>query len=405
MSSASVSTWGSRYNLFYLFFFIIWTPIQRLYLHVDGAGRMIMILSIIAVVSNISSFISTKKIFNSSAFVCWTLLIVYSMVNSAIKGFSSEYGLLEFYRSNYLDLYVLLMVSIVEFVRDKYRCLHIVLYALLLYIVLGTMHLNIEIGERASVEELGNALPTRAAACAFFASVLYREKKLKGDLVVLFSIIAFALFIIIVSGTRKALGVLGLVLVGLILSNTKKLDFSKVFFISISFLALYFGLRLIFDSTLIGERIVTSSDHFDVTLVNNKTINKILMVLLADRAMQYYIAISLLYIYPITGIGLLNFMEIGQFEYRLHSEYMTQLCENGIIGFSLLVLFYFFMIRGFIIKRKQGSNVSMYLFGLFAILFLNFTSWSYNMDYIMIIYALFMTEIYSSINKKAPKYQ
>jgi hypothetical protein len=77
------------------------------------------------------------------------------------------------------------------------------------------------------------------------------------------------------------------------------------------------------------------------------------------------------------------------FVVRLHTEYMVQLCENGIIGFSLLISVYVFLLRKLILKILGGdSMVIMGLFGLLALLFLNITAWTYCQQYAMIFYAL-----------------
>ena len=91
----------SFYNLIFIFISIIWIPVQRYYLHFDGAGRSILILSIIAVLLNFSSFVKLKRLFRSPPFICWTLLVVYSLVNSVIKGYISELGAFDFFKSSY----------------------------------------------------------------------------------------------------------------------------------------------------------------------------------------------------------------------------------------------------------------------------------------------------------------
>lgn len=158
------------------------------------------------------------------------------------------------------------------------------------------------------------------------------------------------------------------------------------------------GVRIALDNSRVGERLVEGLDEetalawseYDIQLVNNQAANDLLIQLLDDRAIQYALGLDLFRIHPWTGIGLTNFIEESGYPYRLHTEYMVHLCENGIVGFSLLILFYIITIKS-LWKRKGEERprvVGMALFGLIAILFLNITAWTYNADFAMITYAI-----------------
>lgn len=80
------------YNLFYLFACLIWPPFRLYILKADGAGRIILILSIIAILLNLTEFWKNKKLYVKPAFLCWSLLLCYSIWNVFTKGFSTEYS-------------------------------------------------------------------------------------------------------------------------------------------------------------------------------------------------------------------------------------------------------------------------------------------------------------------------
>lgn len=125
------------------------------------------------------------------------------------------------------------------------------------------------------------------------------------------------------------------------------------------------------------------------------------MLFLGDRAIQYESAIELFHENFWTGIGLTNFiyMDTSGRQLVLHSEYMVQLCENGIIGFTLLMIFYVLLIRSLIRNRKyMKRKIGMALFGLATVLFINFTSWTYCMKYIMVFYAILFVYASSASN-------
>ena len=102
---------------------IIWQPFQIYVLKVDGAGRTIMILSILAIVLNIFEFWKQKKTFTSLAFICWTVLFCYSMWNAFTKGFYAEYGNFKFLRDKFFDSFKnnLLSYSLYIFSNDSHK--------------------------------------------------------------------------------------------------------------------------------------------------------------------------------------------------------------------------------------------------------------------------------------------
>lgn len=386
----------SRYNLFYLAFCIIWPVVHAYYLRIDGGGRMILLFSVVALLLNFGEFKKKKQLFGSSAFKCWTILVVYSLINSMIKGFVWEYGTLPFIQSNFFISYVFLFVAIIQLDNDKFRCLKVVLFACLFYLIIGSLHINIIQFDRSSNDELGNALPIVGCTCVFVAGILLFDRKLKGGWAVYIAIIALVLAIIIISATRKALGTLVLIMIGVVLGRVQKLNLKTIISIGLTAIVLYKGLQFVMDNTLIGERIEESSENYSVPLSSNPQVNKFLMTLLGDRSGQYYECINLHHQYPLTGVGIRNYMVKTHSLYPLHTEYMVQYFENGYIGLVLLLLFYIFLLVGLNRKRKTGSNVYIYFFGLLSVMFLNLTAWTYNSLNVMFIYATLIAEIYSS---------
>ena len=384
------------YNLFYLFICIIWIPVQRYYLHVDGGARSIMVLSLIAVILNYSTFFHRKDLFRSTPFVCWTLLVAFSFINSMVKGFSSEKGTLNFILGNFLLPYVFLVTAIIELDYDQNRCLKIVLIAQLIYIFLGFTNISVAIGERSVDEELGNMLPLTATGLMFVVGVLLCNHQLKGGWLTFGIITTFVITIIVGTATRKALGATVLAFTGVILGYTKKFNLKTLLLLVIFTIVLYKGMDYILESTLIGERLASSSETFDVPLSSNPKVNSFLMTVLGDRTLQYYMVFQMFSQHPVTGVGLNNYMSLTQSENRLHTEYMVQLFENGLIGISLLIVFYIALFNGLNKKRKTGENNMMYLFGILMVLFLNLTAWTYNMHYIMIIYAIIISYVHST---------
>lgn len=389
----------SLFNLFYIFVRIVWQPFQVHLLKADGAGRTIVFLSILAVLLNLREFWRQRKIFLTPAFLCWVALLAFSMWNAFSKGFYSEWGTFAFLKARFFHPFILLVIAMLELNKDKQTCLKVILVALGVYLLIGLLFMDKDLDDRLMAEGLGNLYPLHAVAFLFVSAILYVEEKMEMWLLVVLTIGISA--IIVVSQTRKAFGAEVILLVGIILSAKEKRTWKNWITIIVSGILLIIGIEYIVNNTDLGSRLNQGQDEdFYVQLVENERLNSAYMSLLGDRAVQYEMALELHHEYFWTGIGLMNYMDMSGGELVLHSEYMVQLCENGTIGFVLLMLFYVLTIIALIKNKKNmGSKAfRMVLFGLAAVLFINFTAWTYNANYVMIIYAIILTYAYSKPN-------
>lgn len=372
-----------NYNLFYLFLCIVWVPLQRFYLHIDAGNRTLIVTSIVAIFLNLSQ-LSKTKLFKSKTFIFWILLVIYTFINYSIKSSNITFAFI--FQNSLLPL-VFMLVSIIELDHDERACLNVILIAQLVFLLIGVTHISRIQFERSSTEELGNALPNMAGATVFVSSVLLCKRMLKWSWVSFVLIIGLALFIIIVTATRKAFGFVLIVLIGVLLSYFRKVSFKSIIITLFLFIILYVGSNWVMDNTVLGNRIQENSELYDYPLVSNPKINSFLMTFLGDRSFQYYVGLQIFHKHPVTGIGLLNFQKYTFANSRLHTEYIVQLCENGLVGFFLLMMFYFFLIKKLFNNIKVGKIRYIYLFGLLAVLFVNFTAWTYNSLWVMFIYA------------------
>lgn len=385
------------YNLFYIFICLIWPPFRLYILRADGAGRIIMILSIIAILLNLFEFWKSKKLFVKPAFLCWTALLCYSMWNVFAKGFNTEYTTFKFLRVNFFDTFVLLIIAMLELSRNKEKALLTLWIALGVYLLIGLPSFGSRGDEgRYGIEGIGNLYPLHAVSFLFVSSVLFAEEKINRTVfLVLAAVISV---IILLSGTRKAFGAEAILLLGFVLNNGKKKNIWTWIRIVVLGTILVYGIMYVMSHTVVGSRILASADNEDfyVQLVENDKINDYLMLLLGDRAIMYELGIELFHENFWTGIGLTNFMDVTGYEQRIHSEYIVQLCENGIIGFALLMLYYVLLIIG-LVRNRKGDNknkIGVVLFGLIALLFLNLTSWTYCQNWAMVFYAIVLKYAY-----------
>lgn len=389
------------YNYFFIFMCIIWQPFQYYILKVDGAGRTILILSVLVVLLNVFEFWKQKKLYLTPAFLCWLVLFCYSMWNAFSKGFYAEFGTFKFLRDKYFDSFILLILLMLELKKDKKTCLWVIWFAIGVYMLIGLPSFIQNPEERFSVEGIGNLYPLHAVAFLFVSSVLLVEERIR---MWFFVVITLGISVLIfLSGTRKAFGAEVIILLGVVINNGKKRNLWA--WIRLVFLGavLAMGVYYAINNTTVGERILEGTDErMYVQLVENQRLNDFIMKMLGDRGVQYESALELFHEHYWTGIGLTNFMDMSGGDLVLHSEYMVQLCENGMIGFVLLMLFYVLLVIGLVSNRKVvgKQKTGIVLFGLFAILFINFTSWTYCMNYAMVFYAIFFVYAFSEPVKK-----
>lgn len=386
------------FNLLYIFVRVVWPPFQIYYLKADGAGRTLTVLTILVVLLNLGELRRQKKAFATPAFRCWVVLLLYSMLNSFAKGFYTEFGLLIYFNDNFFYPIILLIVAMLEFQKDKRRCMKAIWIALAVYFIIGLPFMGRNFDERTLVEGLGNLYPLHAVAFLMVSSIMLVEGRIKRGA---FIALAFVItMVILMSGTRKAFGAEIIILLGVFLNYGKKKTLGYYFRLIILGIVMLIFLRFSMSHSAVGQRFEEKAeDEIAVQLVGNERVNDILVSLLDDRATQYANGLELFHRHFLTGIGLNNYMYVADSDMRLHTEYMVQLCENGIIGFVLLILFYVFLRNALKkAKKRTGSNViNIVFYGLLVILFLNLTCWTYNQNYVMILYAI----ILSYANSKA----
>ena len=378
-----------KFNYFFIAFCIAWRPVQLYVLRVDEAERSIVFLSLLALLGNLW-LLQWKRylsLFKNPVFLCWSALAVFAFLNSMVKGYTDKDGFFHFVRINYLQPYLFLAVILIELARNRIKCLYALLTGLLLYLILGAFHMTVGREGRVEAQELGNLLALHATTIVLVACVAYNYKALNKKF--FFGIVALALFIIMMSATRKALGASAILLAGLWISRNSDMSLKSFFQLALFALVAYFSLSYISENTLLGYRAANEQTKILSRMAGYRQMNAFLAALTGDRALQYVIGFEVFLKNFWTGIGIANFVKTTGFVVRLHTEYMVQLCENGIIGFSLLISVYVFLLRKLILKILGGdSMVIMGLFGLLALLFLNITAWTYCQQYAMIFYAL-----------------
>ena len=112
-----------------------------------------------------------------------------------------------------------------------------------------------------------------------------------------------------------------------------------------------------------------------------------ILSLLGDRAFFYIEGWELFMQHPVCGIGINNFMTVADYPMPIHSEYMVQLVENGLIGSIIFLAFVIFLWR----TSNHISDIRFRRTALgwvLCVLFISLTSWIYDMPQFFIVFGL-----------------
>ena len=365
-------------NNFYLALVILWEPLQRGFLHIDGKGRIVFLLTIFVLLVNVfydKRFL--KKEILSKPALFWGLWVVYSAINHYFNGYYGALSFEYYFVILLLQPFVVLVIATKETMRNPIKT---VLLFTVVFTVFGLLSVTVLGGESEKlggrvVGDLGNAGPLNTIYIVFYAALLFVHKRI--TLKVVLPLIIFAFAVITLAATRKAFGAISIIAFALIFSQIKITAKNVVLTI---FLALffYFGVNYALENSVLGERF---DEGMEVGEENNIT-NIESLSFLGDRVSNYIIGWDLFKKNPINGIGLQNYYYKGHGALVIHSEYIVQLAECGIIGTLLFLLFYFWIGRELIkLWRKNSCDtrpvIWLLIGGFVAVVFINFTAWTY----------------------------
>jgi hypothetical protein len=96
------------------------------------------------------------------------------------------------------------------------------------------------------------------------------------------------------------------------------------------------------------------SSYEESYFFRNNATGTIFDKIVGDRLVYYILGWRFFLQSPLTGIGMWNFKPMYGGDYPLHSEYMIHLCEGGLIGIGLWLLFLFCIFR---IIFKYSLNI------------------------------------------------
>lgn len=338
----------------------------------DGAGRIYMLLSLLVLIVNLNNirFWSTIKI---PSIFTWFVWCVYASIAWVVIGVNDS-GLSPsvFLLNKIFISFFILYISCYESKHDPDGFSKMVLYAFILYTLIGIVFNDAGVAREDN--KMGNNLPLNALCMFAIAGIRYIKGWDKSRMFFI-SLILFTLTVFI-SETRKALMTELILILFIIYIKFKITNLKNIVFLIVIIFGLYFLSGYVFENTGIGDRFSNISQVGE----RYNTSDYAILDLLGDRAYFYINGWELFLDNPIFGIGIRNFAHQMNADLPIHSEYIVQLCETGIIGTILFIVFYgcYFKKLARMKNYPNEKNMRIFFYAWAAVmLFLSLTTWTY----------------------------
>ncbi len=387
---------GKTINYFFIIYVIIYPALSRLFFNFDGAGRIYMLLAALSFLFNYSEN-SYRHVLKDKAIVCWTIWCIYVSIDWLVIGIPKD-GLSPFvylFNSIFLPLLVMI-VATYECRRDAKEFVLVTLAAFIIYVIIGLLFQDQTSGTVRGGQILGNDLPLTAVSMFAIASIAYVNKWC--DTKVFTISLLLSVFAILFVATRKAFfgDVIILFFTAIAIFNIVN---AKHVFILIFFLFMLYVIgNYIMDNTLLGTRIKLIEN--DANKFNTTDIW--LLDLVGDRAVFYIRGWKLFLENIWFGIGVSNFPKVANYPFVIHSEYMVQLAETGIIGSTLYIMFNYNVLKRIRVAQVIAEEPKKYFvfYGYMAcLLFISLTAWTYTFPRYFLIIGIILGYCHSKMNR------
>ena len=354
----------------------------------NTANILLLFLSVaVALIANRNYL---KQLF-AKPILFWFLWVVYAFLGWMIVGIRSEKEPLLFILTSFVYPIITMCIVCYEGNKNLRRTTLVILVALSAYIIAGLFFQDGSVAnsiwdEERGGQQLGNTLALKACVLTFVAMFAFVKEWIDKKLLILLAVLS--LVAILYAATRKAfvgwMIVMGVSLLGRLRFN-KPLDWLKMIVLLLAALFVY---NYLMEHTYLGVRMQgTVEQGMKKNDTEIETLNY-----LGDRSIQYIMAWDEFRKHPVTGIGIHNFQSVTGFPFRLHTEYMVQLCECGIVGVALFLLFVLGFFRTLFRSRSRIDNKLLFVCwgGFLCILFINLTAWTYSGCHYFAMYGLIL---------------
>lgn len=310
-----------------------------------------------------------RDVLASKSLVIWMILTLYHCFNGMVKGiyevdFIDVLHGLKIYFCIAIFVYWA-QIDLLKTYNILYRCFFF--YLMVCFFVCGGLSLG---NGRLSGAIYSTQLGQAAAITAFYGAALYF---LKSRTVFVFGGYLFLPFVIaLLTQTRNAIAMIVIIVVGAFCASRLKTGinvYNMIKMIGAVLVSLALIAVVVVNSPLYQRAQKTPEAHLNSYYMKNNYTGSLFDKIVGDRLIYYVEGWKLFKTNPITGIGMWGFQQKYGGVHPLHSEYMIHLCEGGVVGFSLWVLFLCCCVKNMkTLKLIPGYRLLLF-FGLFEFLF------------------------------------
>lgn len=308
-----------------------------------------------------------RKILTSIPMVIWLLLTIYQYSNAIIKGVPSMSGLNLFHG---FKVYACICIFAYWASIDFSKAIKCLVKCFLLDLLVILAFSNMSTGRLSGVmwaTGLGQLSAFIGVYIAYYAAL---NKISFSKLLCLYSL---PFIVIVLTQSRNSLGILGITLIASIIAyySGKGKVFSArtvifLFLLSVFFLVLS---PYIMDSAFVQRAMEAKEANEDSYYTQNNSTGTIFDSIVGDRLYYYLMGWQLFLENPLTGIGLSNFQFVTRGDFPLHTEYMVQLCEGGLVAACLWVAFIYYVLKGIVLFKENYVIKIIALVSIVSLLF------------------------------------
>lgn len=376
-----------KYSTIFLLFIFSFDAIKIYFGLSNPVTQFLLLIPLLiaAILENLKYF---SIILKNKTFKIHIWLVVYSLTNLFFINEIIDYR----NQSKFIFIFSIIIPVLVTFLALNpkltfYKLVTIIKYSLALRLVLVLIFDSFGFGGNSNISRFGYRLNSNSVAIgAFFLIVsIVILLFLKRDKLKLFDkfLIMTSVIVIFLTSSKKVFIVLFLFsLISYIIFNlNKKKNFAFIKILIIIAFS-FFAFNYTINNTNVGKRLQGSFEK-SLTADSNEQ-------LFDNRGRQYIDGIRVFNDSPYFGVGLKNYTSFSEYNTPLHSEILVQLVENGLIGFSLFLIFIFSNLKT-IYKLNTTKSIRYLLYLLLLLTFsLLFGTWLYNNLKIWIPFILIM---------------
>ena len=373
-------------NYIYIAYVLLWFPLTGTsLLNIDGAGYLGLFIAIISLGINLKNSVFSRLFFLDKTILLWGVWSLYVSVTWY------EIGMNDTRLSSLGFLWVFIFMSFYSMIVSSFEVIHntnrttlLILWSLLIYQVIGTYaeftHGAIDEDERAFI--VGNNLSLSSCALVFVACFRNMNKWLNTTWLI--GIVALAATSIFLIATRKAFVGLFIILFFWLISKYKLLTLRRLPLLFIFFYVSFQAVSYMLTNTWLGERFLALEEENRFNTTDSGWLN-----IFGDRAYYYIEGWRLFLDHPLFGIGLRNFKSEVEGDYVIHSEFIVQLCECGLIGLLLFFAFYITLFRRIFNTHKALKYLFYSLLSwMVFMLFIDLTAWTYQFSVYFVCFGI-----------------